>query len=461
MSVLSRRGDITRRAGGTQGRKLYGGSGGHDRRRRPAEDWITTAMHGAPDFCLAGFHSVEKLSDDAGAGMGRHYCVMAKTKTLYAAMRERMQLGRYSPRTVETYEAWVRQYVRFHGGKHPREMGEREVTAFLTSLAVERNVAASTQNQALAALQVLYRDVLDTPFGWLKRLVRAKRPHRLPTVLSRAEVGAVLEQMEGVSKCVAMVLYGSGLRITEACSLRVKDVDLERGEVVVRSGKRDKDRLTVLAGAAAKLLEVQIAAARVQYRQDVAAGRGYVKLPDALDRKTPYAATDWRWQWIFPATRMYKDAATGRWMRYHLHQTVVQRAVAEAVRASGISKRAGCHTFRHSFATHLLEAGYDIRTIQELLGHKDIRQTMEYTHVMSVGGRGIRSPADLLGGGSDPADGAAGGQKCPPGDALPPKPIRQTDSRSPNDGRRVDGRFLKPPWRNEKKWRRGGGDETK
>lgn len=386
---------------------------------------------------------------------------MPKTKTLYAAMRERMRLGRYSSRTVETYEDWVRRYVRFHGGKHPREMGEREVTAFLTSLAVERNVAASTQNQALAALQVLYRDVLGTPFGWLKRLVRAKRPHKLPTVLSRAEVSAVLDQLEGVSKCVAMVLYGSGLRITEACSLRVKDVDLARGEIVVRSGKRDKDRLTVLAGAAAELLVIQIDEARAQYRKDVAAGRGYVKLPDPLDRKTPYAATDWRWQWIFPATRVYRDAATGRWMRHHIHQTVVQRAETEAVRASGISKRAGCHTFRHSFATHLLEAGYDIRTIQELLGHKDIRQTMEYTHVMSVGGRGIRSPADLLGGGPGADGGGAGSQKVPPGDHRPPNPIRQTDSRSPNDRRRVDGRFLKPLWRNEKRWRRRGGDDTK
>ena len=398
---------------------------------------------------------------------------MRKGPSLYQVMRERMRMRRMSPRTMEAYEGWVRRYVDFHEGKHPRQMGQREATAFLSHLATDRNVAASTQNQALSALVFLYRVVLESPLGWLERLVRAKRPATLPTVLTREEVAVVLALLDGVPYRVALLLYGSGLRITEACSLRIKDVDFARGEVFVRKGKRDKDRLTVLADAAAAELAPQIEEAREQHRLDLAGGRGFVALPTAMDRKTPSARRDWRWQWVFPATRMYQDRRTGLWMRHHIHQTVVQRAVAAAVREAGIAKRAGCHTFRHSFATHLLEAGYDIRTVQELLGHKDIRDTMRYTHVMSHGGRGVRSPADLLAGGPGGPGGPAGptrpngstaggvpasGRAIPGGAQLRNRAIL-TGLRSLKGGRMVDGHFVKAPWRHEIERRKHPGSD--
>ena len=395
---------------------------------------------------------------------------MRKGPSLYQVMRERMRMRRMSPRTMEAYEGWVRRYVVFHKGKHPRQLGQREATAFLSHLATDRNVAASTQNQALSALVFLYRVVLESPLGWLERLIRAKRPATLPTVMSREEVAAVLALLHGVPHRVALLLYGSGLRITEACSLRIKDVDLARGEILVRSGKRDKDRLTVLADAAAAELAPQIEASRELHRRDLAGGRGFAPLPTAMDRKVPSARRDWRWQWVFPAGRMYRDLRTGLWMRHHIHQSVVQRAVAAAVRDAGIEKRAGCHTFRHSFATHLLEAGYDIRTVQELLGHKDIRDTMRYTHVMSHGGRGVRSPADLLAGGPAGPAGPAGPNaptaggvpasgRSLPGGAHPRNRAILTGLRSLKGGRMVDGHFVKAPWRHEIERRKGSGSD--
>ncbi len=373
---------------------------------------------------------------------------MESGKTLIGVLQEKLQLRHMSPRTAEAYAAWVRRYVRFHRGKHPRGMGPREMTEFLSDLATRRNVAASTQNQALAALLFLYREVLEAPVGWLDQLVRAKRPHRLPTVMTREEVAAVLGAMSGRPKLIAVVLYGSGLRLGEACGLRMKDVDLVRRELVVRAGKGDKDRLTMLPEAAVEGLALQMEVARELHRRDLAAGRGRVALPEAMGVKVPSAGQDWRWHWVFPAARLYRDARTRQWMRHHVHPTVIQRAVGDAVRKAGIAKRVGCHTFRHSFATHLLEAGYDIRTVQELLGHRDVRTTMLYTHVMTRGGRGIRSPADLLDGGAGLAGGAG-----PGGDVVSDPHARDrawlTGLRSLRHGRMVDGKFLKAPWRNE------------
>ncbi len=308
-----------------------------------------------------------------------------------------MRLRHLSPRTEEAYLGWMRRYHEFNGRKDPALFGAERVTAFLSQLATERDVAASTQNQALAALLFLYREVLEIDLPWLDQLVRAKRPKRLPVVLSREEVRAVLSAMSGVTLVMASLLYGSGLRLLECCALRVKDLDFQRSQIVVREGKGEKDRVALLPGGLHAALRVQLEAAREQHQRDLALGAGWVDLPHALDRKLPNAGREWPWQWVFPATRTYEHPRTHQTRRHHLHETVVQRAVREGVRASGITKRATCHTFRHSFATHLLEDGTDIRTLQELLGHSDVSTTMIYTHVLDRGPMGIRSPLDRLG----------------------------------------------------------------
>ncbi len=311
-------------------------------------------------------------------------------------VRAAIRARHYSQRTEDTYVAWIREFIVQSGMRHPREMGEREVGAFLTSLVVDRCVAASTQNQALAAILFLYREVLDIELPWLDDVVRAKRPARVPVVLSKDEVRVVLGRLAGVERLVCSLLYGSGLRLLEALTLRVKDVDFARGEVTVRSGKGAKDRRTVLPGAVTTPLREHLARVRALHDRDLARGAGRVELPSAFSIKSPNASRDWCWQWIFPATREYTDAATRERRRHHLHETVIQRAVRRAVLAAGIPKRATCHTFRHSFATHLLEDGYDIRTVQELLGHRDVSTTMIYTHVLNRGGRGVRSPIDAF-----------------------------------------------------------------
>lgn len=301
----------------------------------------------------------------------------------------------YSRRTEQAYSLWVRRFVQFHQGRHPDEMGEREINEFLTHLAVKLEVSASTQTQALSALLFLYRYVLGRDIGQL-HVVRAKKPVRLPVVLTCDEVRAVLAQMEGETWLMASLLYGSGLRLSECITLRIQDADLERGEILVRHGKGGKDRVTMLPNALKGPLGEQTQRARLVLRQDQAAGWGRIALPDAIERKYPNAATDWRWQWVFPQLRRWRNSETGEEGRHHVHETVLQNDVKEAVRRSGITKRASCHTLRHSFATHLLENGYDIRTIQELLGHKDVSTTMIYTHVLNKGGRGVRSPFDGL-----------------------------------------------------------------
>ncbi len=330
---------------------------------------------------------------------------------LLDAVRDRIRTRHFSPSTEDAYVGWIRRYIAFHRRRHPRDMGEREVGAFLTSLAVRGHVSASTQNQALAALQFLYNEVLGIPLAVGDDVVRAKRPSRIPEVFTRAEVRTVLEAMDGTPRLIATILYGSGLRIGECLSLRVKDVDVAERILTVRHGKGGKDRMTVLSESAVAPVAAQLGRVRDLHARDRASGgRIVVPLPNALHRKYPNAAADLSWQWLFPATRVMTRASDllpkewgdntfpdeDRMVRWHLHPTVVQRAVAQAVRQTGMVKRAGCHTFRHSFATHLLEAGYDIRTVQQLLGHRDVRTTMIYTHVTKKGSLGVRSPGDAL-----------------------------------------------------------------
>lgn len=301
----------------------------------------------------------------------------------------------YSLRTERAYVDWARRYILFHGKRHPSELGALHVNAFLTHLAVQAKVAASTQNQALSGLLFLYEEVLRMPLPREGELVRAKKPRRLPTVLTRDEVRRLLSRLDGPPKIAATLLYGAGLRLLEVLRLRVKDVDFGLGHLVVRDGKGQKDRVTMLPDAVRGTLALHISDVRRLHGRDLAEGHGRVWLPDALARKDPGAATSWSWQWVFPAANLSRDPRSGAILRHHLHETILQRAVTNAVRAAGIAKPATCHTLRHSFATHLLEDGYDIRTIQELLGHSDVSTTMIYTHVLNKsGGRGVRSPLD-------------------------------------------------------------------
>ena len=311
-------------------------------------------------------------------------------------VREAIAARHYSHRTEKAYIHWIKRYIFFHGKRHPIEMGAAEVTAFLTSLAVHDEVAASTQNQALSALLFLYREVLGVELPWLADVVRAKRPQHLPVVLTRDEVRAVLQRLGGVSRLMALLLYGAGLRLLECCHLRVKDIDFATNQIVIRDGKGRKDRVTMLPAAVKAALIAHLERAREQHQADLRHGAGWVELPNALTRKYPNAGRDWGCQWVFPATRFYVERLTGQRRRHHLHESVLQRAVKDAVRGAGIAKHATCHTFRHSFATHLLEESHDIRTVQELLGHSDVSITMIYTHVLNRGPAGVRSPADRM-----------------------------------------------------------------
>ena len=322
---------------------------------------------------------------------------MARPKSPFLrTLQANLHLRHFSPRTIEAYTAWILRFIRFHHNRHPRDLGESEVVAFLTWLAVERKVAASTQNQALAALLFLYGVVLGRPLASLGEFPRARPPAHLPVVLDPGEVAEVLGRLRGVDRLVGELLYGSGLRLMEALTLRVKDVDFGRRELTLRRPKWGRDRVTVLAERVAGPLGEHVERVRKRHFQDLAEGAGWVALPGALARKYPVAGRSWPWQWVFPAKGRHQDRESGEWRRHHRHPSAVQRAVAEAVRGAGLAKRASCHTFRHSFATHLLAAGYDIRTVQELLGHRDVSTTMIYTHVLNRGGKGVRSPADAL-----------------------------------------------------------------
>jgi integron integrase len=311
---------------------------------------------------------------------------------LLGEMRDLIRCKHYSIRTEQAYLEWAKRYILFHGKRHPQEMGEAQIVAFLNHLAVDRKVAAATQNQALNALVFLYRKVLGRDELALDDITRAKRPERLPTVFDRSEIERLFLHLEGTPKLVAALLYGAGLRLLEGLRLRIQDLEYERSQIIVRNGKGAKDRVSLLPPALLQPIRDQMVLAKQLHAQDLAAGLGEVYLPYALERKYPNAAKQWGWQYLFPAGNTAVDPRSGKTRRHHLGETAIQRAVKRAITAAGIHKHGSCHTLRHSFATHLLEDGYDIRTVQELLGHSDVRTTMIYTHVMNKGPMGVKSP---------------------------------------------------------------------
>lgn len=315
---------------------------------------------------------------------------------LLEKVRDEIRARHYSLRTEQTYLHWIKRYIMFHGKRHPKEMGVTEVGSFLTSLATDRNVAANTQNLALSAVLFLYRDVLGMDLPWLKDVVRAKKPQRLPTVLTRSEVQRLLTGLSGTQGLVVQLLYGTGMRLMEGLRLRVKDLDLEHRQITVRDGKGGKDRVTMLPDALVHPLHKHLEKRRVLFDEDNRQGRAEVWLPDALSVKYPNAATEWGWQYVFVSNQYSTDPRSGARRRHHQDENAIQRHVKRAAQSAGIHKSVSPHVLRHSFATHLLEAGYDIRTLQELLGHSDVSTTMIYTHVLNRGGKGVRSPLDTL-----------------------------------------------------------------
>lgn len=337
----------------------------------------------------ADFSSLRPLVRDPNAGR-------RPRPSLREAIHRAITVRHLSPRTEKAYAGWIRRFLSFHGGRHPLELQKAEIEAFLSHLAVDRHVAAPTQDQALSALLFLYSKVYGRDFPWLEEVVRAKKAKRLPVVMTRREVAAVLRGLSGMPALMAELMYGGGLRLMECARLRVHQLDFERREILVRDGKGRKDRRTILPTRATDPLRKHLETVRRQHELDLGAGRGTVALPNALARKYPNAPREWGWQWVFPATRHYRDPETGERRRHHLHESVVQKAVARAAREAGLTKNVKPHTFRHSFATHLLEDGYDIRTVQELLGHRDLKTTMIYTHVLARGAGGVRSPLDKL-----------------------------------------------------------------
>jgi len=314
---------------------------------------------------------------------------------LLERVRRALTARHYSTRTIQAYVAWTRRFIVFHGKRHPSTMGPWHVREFLSHLAVDRHVSPSTQNQALSAIVFLYKEVLGQDIGWINDVIRAKKSKRLPVVLSRAEVRQVLAHLSGDRWIAAALLYGAGLRLKECLELRVKDIDFERGQLIVRAGKGDRDRATVLPKAVVEPLKQHLSEVQRIFERDREVGDVRATMPPGLERKYPNASREWGWQYVFPSAGLCA-VQSGRPRRHHVHRSSVQRAVKEAVRVSGVTKPASCHTFRHSFATHLLEAGYDIRTVQKLLGHKDVRTTMVYTHVVDDSELGVKSPADML-----------------------------------------------------------------
>ena len=315
---------------------------------------------------------------------------------LLEQVRQAIRTRHYSYMTEKAYVGWIKRFIFFHNKRHPAEMGEAEIGRFLSSLATESHVSASTQNQALNALLFVYQEVLHLKIGFIDGVIRAQRPKRLPVVLTKDEVRRILGGLNGTPWIMTMFLYGAGLRLMECCRLRVKDIDFSQNQIVVRAGKGNKDRHTMLPAAVKDVLYQHLRYVKRLHEEDLQKGLGRVVLPNALDRKYPNADKEWGWQWVFPATSHYTDRITGEKHRHHLHESVLQKAFKEARLKAGIFKPAGCHSLRHSFATHLLEDGYDIRTVQELLGHNDVSTTMIYTHVLNRGGKGVRSPADGL-----------------------------------------------------------------
>ncbi len=316
-------------------------------------------------------------------------------KKLLDQLREQIRTKHYSLRTEQAYVGWVRQFILFHNKRHPREMGAIEINCFISYLAVEKNVAASTQNQALCAILFLYRHVLGLELDETRiNMVRPQQSKRVPTVLSKAETKLVIEKMHGVYRIMAQIMYGCGLRLMEVLRLRVKDIDFANRQIIVRDGKGENDRVTVFPEVLMEPLRLHLKQVKISHDKDLSDGYGAVYLPYALERKYPHANREWTWQYVFPSPVRSPDPLTGIIRRHHIHETAIQKAVREAARLAKIDKPVSPHTFRHSFATHLLEAGYDIRTVQELLGHKDVRTTMIYTHVLNRGGLAVHSPLD-------------------------------------------------------------------
>lgn len=317
-----------------------------------------------------------------------------KQPKLLDQVRETIRRKHYSIRTEGAYLDWIKRYIFFHNKRHPAEMGASEIEQFLNHLAVQQNVAASTQNQALSALVFVYRQVLKKDFDWMDNLERAKKPQRLPVVLTESESRQVLAHLDGRNWLMASLLYGAGLRLMECIRLRVKDVDFEYRQITVRDGKGQRDRVTMLPESSSEVLRRHLEKVRLVHLRDLSEGYGETYLPYSLARKYKNAGREWAWQYVFPAAKISRDPRSGKLRRHHVDEKSLQRAVKNAVRSARIDKLATCHTFRHSFATHLLKNGHDIRTVQELLGHKDVRTTMIYTHVLNRGGRGVRSPLD-------------------------------------------------------------------
>jgi len=309
----------------------------------------------------------------------------------------KIRFKHYSRRTEQSYTHWIKRYILFHGKRHPKEMGAPEIESFLSALAIDRNASASTQNLALSSILFLYKEVMGIELPWLDNIVHAKKPQRLPTVLSEAEVKRLLTCMEGMPGLVARLLYGTGMRLMEGLKLRVKDIDFDRREILVRDGKGAKDRVTMLPESLTNALKEHLTRRRVIFDADVAAGQVDVWMPDALDRKYPNACREWGWQFFFVANNVSTDPVTGVIRKHHQDEKMIQRHVAKAAKLAGIAKPVSPHVLRHSFATHLLESGYDIRTVQELLGHSDVSTTMIYTHVLNKGGKGVKSPLDRIG----------------------------------------------------------------
>jgi integron integrase len=310
-------------------------------------------------------------------------------------VRELIRVRHYSIRTEQAYVQWIRRYILFHGKRHPKELGADELQAYLSYLAIKRNVAAATQNQALNALLFLYREVLKIQLPWLNDVQRAKKPHRLPVVLTRLEVRSLLAQLEGTTWLMAAVIYGAGLRLLECMRLRIKDIDFQYKQLVIRDAKGQKDRVTILPQNLIDPLRSHLARVRELHERDLRDGYGHVYLPNALAVKYKNADVEWQWQYVFPSRKLSTDPRSGARRRHHAPEDALQRAIKRAVRQANVQKPASVHTLRHSFATHLLESGYDIRTVQELLGHSDVRTTMIYTHVLNRGGRGVVSPIDI------------------------------------------------------------------
>jgi len=317
-------------------------------------------------------------------------------KKILDQVMEKVRVKHYSIRTEQAYVYWAKKFILFHNKKHPRQMGKKEIIEFLTHLAVIQNVAASTQNQALNALIFLYKEVLSINIGNLTNFTRAKKPQKLPVVYTEQEAIAVIKQLSGIYNLIASLLYGSGLRLLECLRLRVKDIDFSSKQITVKDGKGSKDRVTILPDSIIEKLKLNIKKVKIIHQEDLSDGYGSVYLPYALAKKYPNAPKKFAWQYVFPASNLSKDPQSGEIRRHHLSESSIQKQVKIAVRKTGINKAAGCHTFRHSFATHLLRNGYDIRTVQELLGHKDIKTTMIYTHVLKMGGLSVKSPLDSL-----------------------------------------------------------------